>query len=118
MNRFGLIGLIVVIIVVGLIAWQYEIPSSQTPTISDLNQNKVEPGTIRVEGYVVKKSIKSGNIIISQTNESLTDYTQLTDDDLIIYLDHPDRYNLGQKYTFELMLESYDSQGHPIYSLK
>ncbi len=125
-----LLGLIA-IAVVGFLLWQYQTPLVQTPTITDLNQNKVAPGTIKVSGYSVKqytcpaclagaqcKACMGDNIVISQTNEPLTDYTKLTDDDLIIFTDHPDKYSIGQKYTFELVLESYDSQGQPIYHLK
>lgn len=119
MNKYKyLIGLIIILFAVGLWWWQNNYPGAQVTTISDLNQNKVEPGLIKIDGYVVKKLIADNQIIISQVNEIPSSDAILKDTNLLITTDNPDKYNVGYKYTFELKLEGYDSRGQPIYHLE
>ncbi|MEI7709206.1 MAG: hypothetical protein WCI76_00660 [bacterium] len=81
-------------------------------SIHDLKKSNLSSGLYDTEGYVVKKyECSSGiskpcmrnNVVISEHNIPLEKYN-LSDDELIIFLDNSKKLELGKKYRFSIRL--------------
>ncbi len=84
--------------------------------IHEINQNKFSSGTYNIKGYVVKiytcppcpkdahcKMCMGNNIVISENNKMLETYT-LTENELIIFVENPEQFELGKKYIFSIKI--------------
>lgn len=99
--------------------------------IHELKQSKIiTSGNYITEGYVVKKytcppcpkgfyckECMDNNIIISENNKLLAVYS-LTDKDLIIFTDNPDKFELNKKYRFSIEITEYKSTNEPLNNIK
>lgn len=83
----------------------------------EIKKQRFGPGSYNTEGYVVKmftcppcptrvlcKPCMGENIVISEESKILTDYSSLTDNELIIFAQNPKQFQLGKKYQFSIQI--------------
>jgi hypothetical protein len=94
--------------------------------INKIKSNEFNSGTFNTEGYVVKiytcPSCPAGaqcepcmrdNIVISENNKLLESYS-LSDKEMILFVDNPKQFELGEKYTFSIKILDHKSTSEPI----
>lgn len=94
--------------------------------IHEIKLNKFDSGTYNTEGYVVKiytcppcpkgaqcKPCMKDNIVISENNKLLETYS-LSDKEMILFVNSPKQFELGEKYIFSMKILNYKSTGEPI----
>ncbi|MFH1749703.1 MAG: META domain-containing protein, partial [bacterium] len=94
--------------------------------IHEIKLNKFNSGTYNTEGYVVKiytcppcpkraqcKPCMRDNIVISENNKLLETYT-LSDKEMVLFVNNPKQFELGEKYTFSIKILDYKTTGEPI----
>ena len=97
-----------------------------TYNIREIKQNNFTSGNFNTEGYVVKiytcppcpkdalcKPCMRENIVVSENNQPLEAYS-LTDEEIIIFVQYPNQFELGKKYRFSIKISDYKSTGEPI----
>lgn len=57
------------------------------------------------------------NIVISM-NEKIFESYLLTEDELIVFTENPERFKLGKKYKFIIKILDYKSTGEPINDIE
>lgn len=86
-------------------------------SIHEIKQQRLGPGSYNTEGYVVKiftcppcptgalcKPCMGESIVISEESKILTDYSSLSDKELIIFVKNPGQFQLGKKYQFSIKI--------------
>ena len=139
--QFKLIVFIIVIIILAALGWYFynqaiieEFPRASGDAvfyeISEIKTKNLTPGIYQTQGYVVKiytcpacpppkqcKPCMGDNIVISQENKILDNYN-LTPNDLIIFTQTPEIFELGKKYQFTIRLTETKSTSEPINDLE
>ncbi|MFA6432339.1 MAG: hypothetical protein WCV82_00775 [Candidatus Paceibacterota bacterium] len=88
----------------------------QSYSIHELKEKSLQPGSYNTEGYVVKryecppcpagaqcKPCMRNNIVISENNIPLKTYN-LSNTELVIFVDYSQRFEIGKKYRFSIKL--------------
>ena len=128
-----LVGLAVVFLsIAGSISKRTYPQSSNFPFLSihELRQLNPTSGRYNTEGYVAKiftcppcpsgalcKPCMRDNIVISEQRKTIETYT-LTEMDLIVFVNHPDQFTIGKKYTFSIQISQNHSTGDSINDLE
>ena len=100
-------------------------------SINEIKQKGLAIGTYNTEGYVVKiyecprcpqwalcKACMGNNIVISQNNKILDEYTLLTNNEIILFTNNPRQFELGKKYSFSINILDYKSTDEPINDIE
>lgn len=95
-------------------------------TIQELNQEPVQPGTYNTEGFAVKlydcppcprgavcKPCMGSNIVLSENKLPIETYNQLTSDELIVFVDRAEQFEIGSKYLMTIQVLERNSTGNP-----
>lgn len=98
--------------------------------ISQIKEQKSIAGIFDTQGYVVKKytcppclsgqeckPCMKNNIVISENNQPLASYA-LTNKEIIIFVDNPEQFVIGQKYNFSIKFLDSKSTGEEINDLE
>jgi len=94
--------------------------------ISEIKSKKLTSGTYSTEGYVAKiytcppcpkndqcKPCMRDNIVISENNKLLNAYV-LSEKEMILFVDHPRKFSLGQRCVFTVRVLDSKSTSEPI----
>ena len=107
-------------------AWAGDLPMPGFATIPQIL--KAVPGsTYTTQGYVVFKytcppcpdgalckPCMEANVIISETNTVLENYTRLSDSELVVYTDKVDELELGKKYYLIVSTQPIEADPRPM----
>jgi len=97
----------------GQIKVSASVPSAKLYSLHDFKRANFKKGAYYLQGYVVKvytcpvcpngaqcKPCMGDNIVISEYNRILSDYTYLGKSEVIIFVNNPRVFKLGRKYKF------------------
>ena len=100
-------------------------------SIHELNQKKLTFGAYHTEGFVVKKytcppcpkealckPCAPDNILISEKKIERETCNDLTEKDLIVFVDNAKRYRLGRKYRFLIKMTDVRTTGQAANNVK
>lgn len=86
-------------------------------SIEEIYQKGITGGTYHIQGYVAKiyrcppcppeaacKPCMSDNIVVSQEKKAVDTYEELTEQDLIVFVDDPTPFEVGKKYQFLIQI--------------
>ena len=100
-------------------------------SISDINKNKFSYGTYQTEGYVIQKydcppcpenamckPCMGARIVISEAAKEIAQDGQLTEKDLIVFVEDTALVELGKKYRFLLQVLDVKTTQQPVNNVK
>ena len=107
------------------------IPESPIYQIKDFKSRNLKSGVLRIEGYIVKiytcppcpegascKPCMEDNIVISENNKIIENYSQVARTELIVFVKNPREFKLGRKYKLLVKIRDVKSTLEPINDLE
>jgi hypothetical protein len=99
--------------------------------IHELKQNNFTSGIYKTEGYVTKiytcppcpegalcKMCMKDNIVISENNERIVNYSNLTENELIVFVSNAEQFKLNKKYRFTIKILAYKTTSEPLNDIE